>query len=257
MKNNCSKVLSFILTAFLFTAKGLFAQSPGSIFAEGSVFYFLQKKETTPESVSSAGTKPVYNDSAFVTANLLDFYPQKAEGNTVSLFWSLKEAEKKVTWYEIQKSHDAIEWKQIGRVQGDAQVSASGDVLAYSFLDNLQVMGNSFIVYYQLIQEFNNGAKALSSIRTVDFMYDFAFNSVSPNPFDKKLDIAFSTGSSRPVTISLIGTSGKTIARKVYKVQPGTAEVSLEAGKNLRPGMYILLMQQGKYRIKHKLIKKK
>ncbi|MFZ1530173.1 MAG: T9SS type A sorting domain-containing protein [Ferruginibacter sp.] len=195
-------------------------------------------------------------DSTELSANLLEFYAKKAEGNNVTLYWASNEPEKNITSYEIQKSHDAIEWKVIGSVQGNAPVSVSQGVLTYSFNDNLQVMGNSFVVYYRTRQMFANGIAAISNIKTVDFMYDFSFNSVNPNPFDKNLDIKFSTGSSRPLTISLIDASGRTVARKEYKVQPGIVQATLETEKSLRQGMYVLLMQQGKYKITHKVIKK-
>lgn len=207
--------------------------------------------------IQRATTRLVYADCYVLEAKLLDFYAKKPGNNLVDLFWTSNEEEKNVAWYEVEKSHDAIKWKQIGKVSGGAYKNSSGGIFAYSFTDDLQVLGNSFIVYYRLRQVFANGKSALSSIRTVDFMYDFSFTSVYPNPFDEKIDISFTTGSSRPVTISLADASGRIVARREYKVQPGAVVVNLKPTGTMQPGMYVLLMQQGKYTITQKLIRKR
>lgn len=72
-------------------------------------------------------------------------------------------------------------------------------------------------------------------------------SSVYPNPFNDWLDVKFNSASSENVIIQMLDLSGKVVYNEVFEAsEDGNYSLDIPENEKRRPGIYILLIRQGK-----------
>jgi Secretion system C-terminal sorting domain len=171
-------------------------------------------------------------DAAFVFANctlpiVLSSFNADYRNNAVELNWK---AEQQIDFshFEIERSDDAVSFKQIGNVYPSAANQ-------YSFSDNTVSAGNNY--YYRLKMIDLNGKSTFSSILRVQTGGSIRV-SVNPNPVTNRLNIA---GLSSKGIIRITHLSGRLLLKQVVQSQALSIDVSV-----LNKGVYFLQYFDGK-----------
>ncbi|HNP18635.1 MAG TPA: T9SS type A sorting domain-containing protein, partial [Fulvivirga sp.] len=206
---------------------------PGSITVTGvSSFSPL----TFGSESSSSNPLPVELTSleAFVTSN------------SVIIKWSTA-SEVNNDHFVIERSHDGLEFKKIGTIQGNGSTT---ELNKYQFEDHSPIIGSS---YYRLKQVDFDGKSQDSNLLSVNF--DQLKYSIFPNPITNgELNLQIVSGATGYGYLTLINALGQTAMTEEYAFEPMTYQ-NLHIGVNKLPkGIYILKMQIDNKILKERVI---
>lgn len=163
-------------------------------------------------------------------------------GENVLLNWSTA-TELNNLGFEIQKSNDEHDWKNIGFINGAGSTTNPSN---YSFIDKNVFAGEN---YYRLVQVDFDGTKKIINPIKVNFVgslkYELAQN--YPNPFNPATTIKFSIPSKNLVTLKVYDVLGKEISVLVNEVkEAGNYSVEFNAS-NLSSGTYFYEIKSGEF----------
>ena len=116
------------------------------------------------------------NNETVLPVELISF-EAKCNNNYVELIW-ITATETHSDYFIVQKSNDAISWKNLGEIQAAGN---SSSISKYKYIDINRVSGN---LYYRLIQVDFDGTTSLSNIVSVNCSDEFENlqNTIYPNP---------------------------------------------------------------------------
>ncbi len=168
-----------------------------------------------------------------------------------------------------------IEWKAISNIPVNkfyVQRSADGNVfqnIAYRDAKPGMLTEQSFtdvdmsplqgVSYYRLKQQNTDGLEKYSNTITVDFervsTHEFGIGTVSPNPFNQYFNMELVSGEQDAVTIMLINSAGQQMISKTAMVHAGKNMITINDVSHLVPGVYLMVVTNGKMKLVEKLYK--
>ena len=175
-----------------------------------------------------------------------------AKDNTIRLKWSTA-TELNNDFFDVQRSRDGVEFESIGRVEGNGTTNS---VTEYQFVDIDPGLGDNF---YRLRQVDFDGTQEYHKIINVtnDFFMDGIEVAMYPNPTKgNNLNIRLVTGDDfNPIYVRLLDLKGQVYFEKSYKASLQINE-RVAADRELRNGVYFLIIKQGDQTVEQKLIVK-
>lgn len=175
---------------------------------------------------------------------LFEFIAEKSH-ESVLLRWATG-SEQNCLGFDIERSEDGQDWRQIGYVPTQAVLGNSHTQLIYTFIDDNPVEGNNL---YRLKQMDRDGRYEYSLIRLVKFDVDEHIN-IHPNPTSDKIHI---TGLQKGVVISVYDISG----RIVHQTTADNPHVNISLNQFSEGLYHIRIMKADGQVTVHKIIKTK
>ncbi|QRR03172.1 T9SS type A sorting domain-containing protein [Dyadobacter sandarakinus] len=175
--------------------------------------------------------------SSPLPVRLTDFTARWTEGS-VALDWRVSDA-KGFSHFEVERSLDAVQYDQVGRVAYDGQsVFRFAD---YSPLAPSWLAGQR---YYRLKMIDKDGTFAYSKVRSVHV--DGSENGLVayPNPSHDVLHLSLHAADQDKVQATFIAMSGKAQTKKTIAIRQGKAVLDTSS---LTPGVYLLSVQVDGY----------
>ncbi len=157
-------------------------------------------------------------------------FTAKKQKNNIEIYWqTLLEA--KLTYFDIEKSDDGLNFKKIGTQKANNAPSE------YIFIDN-EI--SSAIIYYRLNINETDGSSYYSKIVTVEGdKKDFSLTKLFPNPADKLLNVEWQSTDNLSVHIFLTDLLGRIIFTNSSDSHSGINQLPLNTD-NLPSGFYFL-----------------
>jgi hypothetical protein len=169
------------------------------------------------------------NAQSALPVTLVAFEAQKEE-SSVKLNWETS-FETNSEYFEIQRSHNAKEWRSLDRIQSTGESSAQ---VAYDFTDRNPAVGEN---YYRLKMVDRDGTFAFSQIRQVS--WDGRELVVFPNPALDGLGMDVEDWS-KVANVKVLNTGGNVVKDRLSTKEAREKHVSLTGFK---PGNYILQVE--------------
>jgi hypothetical protein len=170
---------------------------------------------------------------------------------TAVLDWTTA-SERNNTGFTVETSRDGKEFSAIGNVGTKADGGFSDRSLSYSYTDKSPANGMN---YYRLVQVDKDGNTTLSTIRTLDFSNNSAFNCY-PNPTEGQLTIEHNTDKQEALTVRLTDVMGRVVRRTEANTIKGFNKIQLQLS-GLTPGLYNLSISNNSGVIYHAKIAKR
>ncbi len=184
-------------------------------------------------------------DMFAVPINLISFDARCKDQDQVLLEWTTSN-EVNNDYFEIQKSTDAKEWVNVGRV--NAASAGSNGINSYEFIDK----SNSNVTqYYRLVQYDLDGSidtYHIVSVKCDHFLSDIA---IYPNPAEDKISVMISSNDDVEFKVRLINAVGEEMSDLQLPTNV-ESEISLE---DLPSGQYYLWIYNGETITKEKFVK--
>ncbi|MFT3845059.1 MAG: T9SS type A sorting domain-containing protein [Lacibacter sp.] len=162
----------------------------------------------------------------------------KETNGKVGINWSnLTESE--INYYEVERSSDAVNFTTIAKVSPKANNFSSQD---YSFTD---ANPNTVNFYRIKAVEFAGTSKTTVILKVSTVKAGNAFQ-VYPNPVKNKVvTIQTSNIQGGIYSAQVLSTNGQVMMSKNITFQSGSASQSFELSGNIRPGTYLLKIENG------------
>lgn len=162
----------------------------------------------------------------------------KQNKETVDLDWATA-TEINNDYFEIERSIDGIEFKELLRVDGSGTTSRTHE---YGAVDNDPLPGLS---YYRLKQIDFDGKYSISEPVAVNFSGEKTKLVIYPNPSNDKVNILYPTNYSPKATLRFIDAQGR-IIKEMMIVDRGNGVIEL-AIQDLPVGIYTATLTDGLY----------
>lgn len=202
--------------------------------------YFLR---ITHQNVSGESWRTPYrftlSNAAPLPLNLLSF-DGKAQEKTIDLFWNTMN-EINVSEFEIERSENAVEFKNIGAVTA---IGNSEDIQTYSFTDLTPFNGTN---YYRLKMVDEDGSFRYSPQISFEFGKEAGDLRLSPNPAHHEVTLQFTSVNDKTVSVTLYNTIGQQVMQETIVAERGSNEFDIDVSK-LSQGIYLLEMRQGAFK---------
>lgn len=208
---------------------------------------------TTPANLTNPNCS--YSNSAFTVLNMIDcgiilkadlrdFKGQVAQDNAI-LNWTLTSGNN-IKHFELEKSFDGSNFSKI------ATIPYTGGIPGYGFTDPERIAGLSF---YRLKIVDNNGLFVYSSIITLsNKKIDFEIRSVT-NPVTDFVIADYTIPNESKVTISVFDAFGGMVKQQQFTGKKGWNKTTIDFGKNLSTGIYILTIFNNNLTLAKRIIK--
>lgn len=167
----------------------------------------------------SADARTVYFDQIEVLnadspplniAGLQEFRLQSTPQQHVNLSWTIQQTID-CLGYEIERSNHSQDWKSIGFVDNKATASSP---TSYHFIDKQAALGENF---YRLKMLYKDGNAEYSAIRSIRIHSDMTEISVTPNPFNDKLQLTVQHSAVAPVSVLIFNANGQLIQQTEHE----------------------------------------
>ena len=149
--------------------------------------------------------------------------------------------------FEIEKSTDGINFRQIGKVQGAGNDTSSN---SYTFMDILAEKGSNF---YRLVIVDKDGNYTYSKAITISVeSKGISLLVVYPNPFSKRVQVKISSEEAEQITIHILDNTGNVVRSQMNNVDKGENFIQVNKVDDLPGGIYYLevIAKDRKMRIK-------
>ncbi|MCE7044534.1 Ig-like domain-containing protein [Dyadobacter sp. CY312] len=186
---------------------------------------------TDNAGVTSPAVPYTITTSSPLPVTLISF-DAKREGSTVNLKWATT-SEQNSKGFEIQRSADARNWKDLGFVAVKSENGNSTNTINYGFTDNAPLTGTS---YYRLKMVDLDGSFGYSNIRSVDMEGGMAEVTLFPNPASSQL-LLKDLNTSLAVSVTVINAAGVEVYTSTSNFQ--SVDVS-----RMPEGLYVLVVKQ-------------
>ena len=156
--------------------------------------------------------------------------------------------DKKLAYFEMERSTNGKEWKKIGRINSYQAIQSTTNTLDYEFIDR-ELIGQ--ITYYRINQFDKNGSSQYSPVVAVNPNRKREF-SIYPNPAKDRLFISYAN---KPIQTKIVSSIGKLITINQVANNKGELEMNIS---HLSAGIYLVLieLQNGEV-VSHKFIVEK
>lgn len=225
------------------------AKFAGIIIANGAVG-FGDGAELQGKGLSTVGAVTTYNNVMTTTNSShqplpveLTSFRAEAQGVGASLQWTTA-SEKNSAYFAIERSTNGYAFTQLGRVAGQGTTSQAH---TYSWTDAKGTSAAVATVYYRLRQVDTDSTATYSPVRLVTYAPATAQLALQgyPNPFQQQLGVRFGAAQGGVATLRLTDALGAVVAERTLEAVAGNNFLALDPTQELRPGMYLLLLQQG------------
>lgn len=168
---------------------------------------------------------------------LLSFDAKNDNGQRVLLQWK-SENEIGLKEYEIERSHDGIEWIKLGAAASTASGSGAHATAFYDFYDNDPSEGKQF---YRLKMVGVDGYSRYGVVvaANISTAATFALR-VKPNPVNDVATIQFNGNNNEAVAIYMVNAEGKRVLSKSVTSREGLNQVSLQLPRTVVSGIYVV-----------------
>jgi hypothetical protein len=179
--------------------------------------------------VSASSSTATTNCSAVLPVNLLMFNGLSTDKYNL-LKWKTA-SEVNNDYFLIEKSFDAINYKQLGKVNGNGN---SSNVIEYDFKDEDV---NHGIAYYRLSQVDYNGDKKIIGVKSITREYNDI--TIYPNPANNSLNFQFESHITSSVyTVEFVDVVGKSFKERL--TIENTNLIQSKGFKDLNSGLYLV-----------------
>lgn len=185
------------------------------------------------------GMLTLVNGQSALPVTLIAFETVKLE-QAVKLSWKTS-SETNSDFFEIQRSHNAKDWKSLGRVESAGD---SKGQIGYDYTDIGPLGGNN---YYRLKMVDRDGTFAFSQIKMVEWNVNAL--TVYPNPAVDRLEMDAKDWS-KVASVKILNAEGRIVGERKPVAGPGEKHLSLTGFK---AGNYILQIEyvDGSYERTH------
>ncbi len=196
------------------------------------------------------GSGTVYVDNVYLYSQLLPInfagFTVTKKNNTAFIQWSTA-FEQNNKGFSIERSSDAVNWKQINFINGS---NAGTAARSYSATDAAPVTG---INYYRIKQVDFDGKAVYTATASLSFDKDNGTKlSLFPNPAKDKFTIALGAIESS-ATFTIVSANGKVVKTGTFNKSQANSVQTISAG-NLPRGLYMVQLSDGKTKQSAKLI---
>ncbi len=196
------------------------------------------------------GSGTVYVDNVYLYNQLLPInfagFTVTKKNNTAFIQWSTA-FEQNNKGFSIERSSDAVNWKQINFINGSNAGTAARN---YSATDAAPVTG---INYYRIKQVDFDGKAVYTATASLSFdKINSTKLSLFPNPAKDKFTIALSAIESS-ATFTIVSSNGKVVKTVIFNKSQANSVQTISAG-NLPRGLYLVQLSDGKTKQSAKLI---
>ncbi len=188
----------------------------------------------------------IYTCMVGLPVELMSF-DARLNNNAVALTWKTA-SEINAKGFEIQKSSNGEEWKEIGWVDA---VGESQELVSYGFDDKTPYPG---LNYYRLKQIDNDGSFTFTEMKVVELNDERESILVRPNPFGSSIWIRIPDLSVSGSIVELYDAAGRKVLEK--NIESGNDDLFLETVE-LPKGIYWIRITIGEKVFTEKLIKGK
>jgi hypothetical protein len=175
------------------------------------------------------------------------------KNNTVKLNW-VAENQVNSAFYEIERSADGINFSSISSKAATQSTASSRE--EYEYNDDLSATGGN-VFFYRIKMVDVDGTFKYSTIIMIrkDEKKAAGGISISPNPLinNNSATVRFEAARSGMADFSIIDMSGKTILKQQNNIAEGSNNIAINNLDRLRPGMYVLQMNDGETIVMTKL----
>lgn len=179
-------------------------------------------------------------------------FDAQASGNAVNLKW-VTESEINNSHFEVERSADGVNFKQIGTVAAGA--ATGNNSKSYTYIDNS--IKTDVVLYYRLKQVDLDGrynysntlAVRLESLTNIQMQ-------VMPNPFAESLTVRFEAAEKATAQLQIFNSQGQLVALQNNNIAKGNNSIQVLGLAKLAPGTYIArLYANGTVAATQKIIK--
>lgn len=176
------------------------------------------------------------SDSNPLNVELIKFIANH-NNDVITLNWETV-SENNNKGFFIEKSYDAINFEEIGFVNGN---NNSRSLNSYSFTDYYPVDGTQ---YYRLKQIDNNGSFEYSIIISVEIERNLIIiNKIYPNPFNNEIICEIKSKSNQKIQISIYNSIGSLLISKSHTTSIGVSRITINDIQNYNSGLYYLIIE--------------
>jgi len=188
-------------------------------------------------SASTLYVDNVYFYNTLLPISFTDFKVTR-KNNTALLQWGTA-FEQNNKGFSIERSADAVNWKQINFING--AVTASGARI-YTATDLVPVNG---VNYYRIKQVDFDGRTAYTSVQSLNFEGNTTLKlSLFPNPAKNKVTITLGTIESSTAHYSIVSANGKILKTGTFDKSLGNTVQTLDVS-SLPRGLYMINLTDG------------
>ncbi len=185
----------------------------------------------------------VINCGMVLSSKFLQFHG-RLDGRRSRLVW--RTSEENISHYEIESSHDAVNFSPIGRVEAVNSYSAS-----YSFEDPDIFTAKK---HYRIKMVGENNLYKYSHIVTLGASLSFNITGLE-NPFDNDLSMYVVAPEDGIFNYAVTNNQGKTILTGKVPVQKGINPLTINTGRNISSGICFLTGTFGQEKVRKKLVR--
>jgi len=231
--------------------------TPAKVVALGAAFINLTAKIIFRlygynATVSSGGlNRFVYDDIQANGSTILpvtfDYFNVKTENQTARISWKL-EGEGNISALKIERAAEGENFEPIKEFSGDQLENQE----SYAYADQLNNPSGVYTYRIQLIS--GDGKISYSSIQSVTFNNEISFHLQAVNIGNSQtVQFIVSTKKAGNYVFSLFNMNGNKLAEKSTQLDLGIQNLQMN-NSPLKPGLYILLGQNGNQNISTKIL---
>ncbi|HYE56418.1 MAG TPA: GEVED domain-containing protein [Chitinophagaceae bacterium] len=161
-------------------------------------------------------------------------FSAKAEANSrVKLNWSTGK-ETGIKGFEVERSRDGIEWRQLGYVAANLNGGLLNSYLHYD-----QEPGSG-VSYYRLKLVSPDGSYQYSEVRTVELKQYATGLTISPNPVQWHTTIGFTLERNDMVNVIVTDANGRFVMNRMMQLNSGVHKIKIDNLQQFTPGVYMV-----------------
>lgn len=165
----------------------------------------------------------------------------------VELNWETL-SEENTSHFEIERSHDGINWSRIG------EVSALGNSTQQQFYSFADPMPSGMTSFYRLKMADKDGIYTYSRVITVTAAVEQTGIRLFPNPARETLQVQYSAESTGPVRLLVSDAAGKTVYQAFVTAKQGVNTYSIPV-QSLAQGFYQLTVLSSRQKMAGSFVK--
>ena len=156
-------------------------------------------------------------------------------GNKVGLKW-IAENEMNTSNFIVERSIDGINYNPVG---SEAPSGPANTPTEYKFMDDIQNMPLTSVIYYRIKAMDNSGRFAYSNVATIRLNKTPGVQ-IWPNPVDSYVNISYNSSANTKLDISVINTLGKVVKQSSHTVYRGLNQIAVGGIETLSSGIYFI-----------------
>ncbi|MCX6181391.1 MAG: autotransporter-associated beta strand repeat-containing protein [Bacteroidetes bacterium] len=215
------------------TSGQIYTGSSAELTTKLNQIFFTEPTSGTPRTACQLASGEIVPTST-LPVKLVSFTDEKGK-NFNELFW-ITASEINSDYFEIQRSSDAVNFENIGKVQAAGN---SNDILSYTFVDYEQPSGTS---YYRLKQYDYDGQNETFNIVAIDnneSSSEFKMNALFPNPTSASMTVNFQSAESGSHFIFINDAQGNEVFAAMIATLQGENQFVLPT-QNYASGTYFV-----------------